>query len=315
MADGISDSWMVSRLPSLNSLTLCIRSLPSYCIILVELRKWNNSLLGHKNRICSISISYFCFSRQHKNQLLVKKKGKNDIYPEHFRELISKYRFLPGFLPDNTSEEIRRLLQENRSIKTYHRGKYLFHEGSVPRGVFYLEEGIVYIQKADEEGNEQVVYFYRQGDLFGYRPILCNEPHPVSAVAMEDSILSFIPRDIFLKALNQSGELARKLLENLSFEYTVWTNNVYLFSRKPVKVRVALALLLLSDLFGIGKRPGIFSEFRISRDLLAAYTGTVKETLVRNLTHFKEKGIIRTSGQKITVLHPEQLLKIVYPEG
>jgi CRP-like cAMP-binding protein len=244
----------------------------------------------------------------------VKKKENDDIFLNNFRLLISKYRFLPGFLPDNTSEEIRQLLSENRTIRTYHRGKYLFHEGSVPRGVFYLEKGIVYIQKADEEGNEQIVYFYRQGDLFGYRPILCNEPHPVSAVALEDSVLSFISRDVFLKALNQSGELARKLLENLTFEYTVWTNNVYLFSRKPVKVRVALALLLLSDLFGIGTRPGIFSEFRISRDILAAYTGTVKETLVRNLTQFKEKGIIQTSGQKITIIKPEQLMKIVFQE-
>jgi hypothetical protein len=32
-----------------------------YCIILVELRKWNNSLLGHKNRICSISFLIFVF--------------------------------------------------------------------------------------------------------------------------------------------------------------------------------------------------------------------------------------------------------------
>lgn len=244
----------------------------------------------------------------------MKKREKDDAFLTDFRLLINKYRFLPGFLPDTISEEIRRFLHDNRTIKTYHKGKYLFHENSIPRGVFYLEKGIVYIQKADEEGNEQIVYFYRQGDLFGYRPILCNEPHPVSAVALEDSMLSFISRDTFLKALNQSGELARKLLENLSFEYTVWTNNVYLFSRKPVKVRVALALLLLSDLFGISSKQGVFSEFRISRDILAAYTGTVKETLVRNLTHFKEKGIIQTSGQKITVLKPEQLMRIVRQE-
>lgn len=244
----------------------------------------------------------------------MKKKEKNETFLNNFRILISKYRFLPGFLPYNISDEIRQLLSENRTIKTYHRGKYLFHEGSVPRGVFYLENGIVYIHKADEEGNEQIVYFYRQGDIFGYRPILCNEPHPVSAVVLEDSTVSFISRDVFLKALQQSGELARKLLENLSFEYTIWTNNVYLFSRKPVKVRVALALLLLSDLFGISTGSGVFSEFRISRDILAAYTGTVKETLVRNLTHFKEKGIIQTSGQKITILKPEQLLRIVLQE-
>jgi CRP-like cAMP-binding protein len=244
----------------------------------------------------------------------LKRKEKDSSFTDAYRNLINRYRFLPGFLPDNISEEINELLRENRIIKTYHRGRYLFHEGSVPRGVFYLEEGIVYIFKTDEEGREQIIYFYRKGDLFGYRPILCNEPHPVSAVALEDSILSFIPRDVFLQVLAQSGELARKLLENLSFEYTVWTNNVYLFSRKPVKVRVALALLLLSDLFGIRNRPGLFSEFRISREVLAAFTGTVKETLVRNLTLLKEKGIISTQGQKISIVRPEQLLKIINDE-
>lgn len=245
------------------------------------------------------------------NESILKKKEIAADFWTNYRELINKYRFLPGFLPENISEEIRELLHKNRIVKTYHRGKYLFHEGSVPRGVFYLEEGIVYIFKTDEEGREQIIYFYRQGDLFGYRPILCNERHPVSAVALDDSMLSFIPRDIFLQALGQSGELARKLLENLSFEYTVWTNNVYLFSRKQVKIRVALALLLLSDLFGLSNQPGIFSEFRISRDVLAAFTGTVKETLVRNLTLLKDAGIISTRGQHIAILQPELLMRIV----
>lgn len=80
------------------------------------------------------------------------------------------------------------------------------------------------------DGKESIVYIYKKGDYFGYRPLLADEPHPVSAMAMDKVVISFIPKEIFFSLLNKSQAFANKLLTNLSKEFSVWINKMTGFS-------------------------------------------------------------------------------------
>jgi CRP-like cAMP-binding protein len=103
--------------------------------------------------------------------------------------------------------------------KEFNKREYIFKEGSLSRGIFIVRKGKVKIFQTDEDGKQNIVYFYSKGDFFGHRPILADEPHPVSAVAMENVVLSFIPKEAFLKILGHSEGLAKKLLTNLSANF------------------------------------------------------------------------------------------------
>ncbi|MGZ3861685.1 MAG: Crp/Fnr family transcriptional regulator [Bacteroidia bacterium] len=193
--------------------------------------------------------------------------------------------------------------------KEYKKGQVLFKEGFYSKGVYILRKGKVKLYQVEKTGKSNVVYIYRKGDYFGYRPLLCDEPHPASASAIDGVVVLFLPQLVFLSLLKSSNTLARQLLVNLSHEFTVWINKLTLFTQYSVKERVALTLLILSaDGVEQGNKKPVIS---VNREDLAGFAATTKETLVRMLRVMKDDKIITTKGTKILVLKREELVKMV----
>ena len=222
---------------------------------------------------------------------------------------MEKYHFrTESILVGLPTKEFRLLKQEMQRLEVK-KGKIIYKEGNYSKGIYILRKGKVKIYQTNKEGKEQIVYIYKKGEVMGYRPLICEEPHPVSAAALEDCVISFIPRTYFLKALNESNVLARRLLTNLSHEFSVWVNKLTLFAQQPVRERVAFSLLIINEKYrnkGKEKSPVI----NLSREDLANYVGTTIETLVRVLRNFKDEKIIKSSGRRITLLKPKELEKI-----
>lgn len=224
---------------------------------------------------------------------------------------LEKYHLKSSSLFDFLTPQETLLIKKRLSRKEYDKGEYLFRERSFSKGVYIVKKGKVKIFQTNSEGKQSVVYIYKKGEFFGYRPLLANEPHPVSAVAMDNVVVSFIPHDIFLTTLETSQNLARRLLTNLTKEFSVWINKLTVFSQYAVKERVALSLLILGKVYQIHDDKNKTVIISISRDDFASFVGTAKETLVRMLRFFKDERIIETKGTKIIILKYRTLLGMV----
>ena len=209
----------------------------------------------------------------------------------------------------NIPVEIKQKLEKQMILKTYKKGQNIFLEGSYPAGIFYLKEGMVKKYKTDNIGKEHILYLCSTGELLGYPALLCNEPYPDSASALEVSTLGFISKDLFLKTTNESNELMLTLLSSLSHEFTVMVNSVTVFARMTVRERLALILLILSAKFHKKNlaKPG---EIILSRQDLANMVGTATETLVRLLQVLKKDGVLELKAKSIIVLDPKALMTI-----
>lgn len=191
---------------------------------------------------------------------------------------------------------------KTRKFGAYHE---LFREGAYPKHVYILKRGKVKIYQTTAEGNEQIVYIYEPGDMFGYRPLLCNEKHPVTARTLEESTVVQISRTNFLELLHQSHVLAKLLLKNLSSEFSVWINYITTFAQYSVKERLALSLLILSEKY---KSPANKQgTIILPRKDLASFVGTSIETLARLLTQWKNAKYIVVKGRQITIKDHGQL--------
>src|SRR5688572_7264781 len=67
----------------------------------------------------------------------------------------------------------------------------LFKEGTNSKGIYIVRKGKVKIFKTNPQGNQSIVYIYKKGDYFGYRPLLAQDPQPVSAVAMDNVVVGY----------------------------------------------------------------------------------------------------------------------------
>lgn len=220
---------------------------------------------------------------------------------------IEKYHFKTASLIEGLPRDEFQPLKNNMIRKEIKKDKLIYREGSESKGVYILRKGKVKIYQTNKDGKEQIVYIYRKGEIMGYRPIICGEPHPVSAAALENCVVSFIPKYYFTKVLEKSLALSNRILVNLSHEFTVWTNKISVFAHQPVRERVALSLLILNEKYKRDNKPNQPSEINLSRNDLANYVGTAEETLVRMLHDFKQRKIIRTEGRKIIILKPKEL--------
>ncbi len=224
---------------------------------------------------------------------------------------IEKYHFKTDSILEGLPIKEFRLLKEDMQRMEIKKGKIIYREGSYSKGAYILRKGKVKIYQTNGDGKEQIVYIYRKGEIMGYRPLLCEETHPVSAVSLEDCVISFIPKKFFLHALNESPILARRLLNNLSHEFSVWVNKIGAFSQQQVKERVALSLLIINEKYKKDSNSNQPAVINLSRDDIANYVGTTTETLVRVLRYLKDEKIITSSGRRITVVKPKELEKII----
>ncbi len=221
-----------------------------------------------------------------------------------------KFNFNSDSIFEGLPEIDLALLNKNLTTHTYKKGEILFREGSYPTGIYYIKKGKIKKYKTDKDGREQIFYVCRKGELLGYHALISEEKYTDTASTIEESIISFIPKDVFLLALQTSPVLSKRLLKVMSHEFGVLVNSLTVFAQKTVRERLALSLLILRDKFKKENQEKKPVELDLSRDDLSKFVGTARETLVRLLHVFKEEGLIEINGRKIILLKPLEISKI-----
>lgn len=199
-------------------------------------------------------------------------------------------------------------LNSNKACTLYKRGQVIFQEDANPIGVYCINSGKVKMYKHASDGKEQIIRIVKPGDFLGYRSMLAGTRYKLSAAALEDTAVCMIPKATFLELYKTNENFSKSLLEvlcsTLDESYTKIADIAY----KPVRGRVAEALLFLHNFYKDDQNPqGIVN---ISREDLASFVGTVKETAIRMLKEFKDEGLIETDKSNIIIKDTEGLLHI-----
>lgn len=198
----------------------------------------------------------------------------------------------------------------NKTCTAYKKGQVLFHEGTRPLGVFCIHGGKIKVYKTGYDGKDQIIQIAKSGDLLGYKAMISEEMYPVSAETLEDATVCFIPRTDFLSILDSSSTLNRLLLKEACKELGNMAESLTNLAQKPVRERLAVALLMLKDTYGIDAVDNGAIEINLTREDLANTIGTATETLIRLLHDFKEEGLIESKGRKIRVVDDRALFKV-----
>jgi len=222
--------------------------------------------------------------------------------------MITKFTFNSQYILKELPSADKDLLEEFMIDKTYRKNQPIFTEGTLPSGIFYLQSGKVKKYKIDNDGREQIIYIYNEGEFFGYSSVLSENAYGDTAVAIENAIISFITIKDFNRILNDSSSFSRLLLKSLSHEFSVLANLIAVLSQRTVRERVALNLLILHDKYKVDALA--ITYIKLSRSDLANMSGTVVETLARVLHDFKHDKLIATDDRKIKLLNIEGLIQI-----
>ncbi len=115
------------------------------------------------------------------------------------------------------SLDLRKQLKTIARQSSAVRGKVLFHEGDPVRGAFLIRSGSV---KLSLEGAAKL-YGTRTvgaGDIFGLPATVLGKPYSLTAKALKDCDLYFIPRAKLLKLLRQDPRVGYQVVRILGSE-------------------------------------------------------------------------------------------------
>jgi CRP/FNR family transcriptional regulator, dissimilatory nitrate respiration regulator len=194
--------------------------------------------------------------------------------------------------------------------KAFSRQDPIFWEGREAEGFYILLSGYVKLVKSSTDGKEYILRLVGPGETFAEAAVFSDAAYPATAMALEDCRTLFFPKSAFLRHLAASPNLARNMLATLSRLNLHLTRQLEDLSLKEVSARLARYLLeRCREMHGRIEK-GLMFELPTTKTHLAAYLGTISETLSRTLSRLKSEGIIEVVKGKITIIDPRVLQKM-----
>jgi CRP/FNR family transcriptional regulator len=195
-------------------------------------------------------------------------------------------------------------------LKPFPRQTPMFWEGKEAQGFYVLITGQAKLVKNSPDGKEYIIRLIGPGETFAEAAVFGDIPYPASAVALEDCQTLYFPKDPFLRHLEASHALARNMLATMSRLLLHLTRQLEDLSLKEVSARLARYILERCEALHGHIAPDQICDLPTTKTQLAAYLGTISETLSRTLSRFRNLGIIDMDKGKITLKDPEALQKL-----
>ncbi|NMH27128.1 Crp/Fnr family transcriptional regulator [Flavobacterium silvaticum] len=206
-------------------------------------------------------------------------------------------------------EELLRMA-DCKTSSTVRKGENLFEEGDHIDGIFCIKDGACKLTKLSANGNSQIVKLAKKGELLGQRSVISGEPANLSAVALEDMEVCFIPSKDITAFLDQNPQFSRSMMQTLSKDLKDADNILVGMAQKTAKQRLAEVLLNLEKTFGTDADGYI--SLQLSREEMAGMIGTVLESCIRLLSEFKNERLVALEGKKIRICDKAGLERRAY---
>jgi CRP-like cAMP-binding protein len=206
----------------------------------------------------------------------------------------------------NKDELLR--LAECKTSSIIKKGDPVFEEGDTVNGIYCITVGVCKLSKLSANGKDQIVKLVKAGELLGQRSMISDEPANLSAVALEDMEVCFIPKSEVLNFFDTNNQFSMNLMKTICGDLKETSDHLVSVSQKTVKERLAETLIYLQDSFGKNEDGSL--RIQLSREEMAGMIGTATESCIRLLSDFNKLGLIELNGKKIIIKDLGKLKRI-----
>lgn len=181
------------------------------------------------------------------------------------------------------------------------KGEIIFLQSDPCDAVYIVRTGNISIVLQNADGREMVINEMRSGDVFGELGILTKKSRSTSAIAQSPGELLVIPRQAFLKVLDEEPHLSRQLLEITASRLQMSGKRESALAFLDAQARLASILLKLAE------QEQDKGYVTISQDELANRTGLIRQTVAKALGKWRRAGWLITGRGRILILNRKAL--------
>jgi len=204
-------------------------------------------------------------------------------------------------------EELK-AISDSKETRTIKKGEPLFKEGEKLNGVFCVRNGVSKLSKISDNGKDQIVKIASKGEVMGQRSVIAEEATNLSAVALNDMEVCFIPKTNITARIEDNPAFTQAILKYMAQELKLADDVIVNMAQKTVNQRLAEVLLYLDKTFGQDDEG--YLALILSRSDIADVVGTATELCIRTLAKFKKEQLLETKGKRIKLLDKKGLTQI-----
>lgn len=186
------------------------------------------------------------------------------------------------------------------------RAAAVYSGGSPAKNVYFLDSGLVKLEKITESGKELLLGIVAPGEIFGEQAILGDGTYTLSARVLESGIAYAIPSDLFHKFCERRPEIWKMLVQHFLTKKDELERKIEHLCLSDVKQRIVFYLNELARLNP--GTDGAGSVIHISQNELASLVGATRETTSTTLNALARQGLI-VLGHRLVMIPSLEMIR------
>ncbi|KQX09094.1 Crp/Fnr family transcriptional regulator [Flavobacterium sp. Root420] len=182
--------------------------------------------------------------------------------------------------------------------KSFDKNEIIFEEGNLPTHYYQIISGEVKMNNYNDDGREFIQGIFYKEQPFGEPPLFLNQNYPANAIAVDDSEIFLLPKNNFLKLLEENSVISLKIIENLAQRLYYKSVMAAEMSTQEPEHRVLKLIDHGIAYFNFKKDTNGFL-INFTRQQIGDLTGLRVETVIRTIKALEKKGLLKIINRKV----------------
>ena len=209
-------------------------------------------------------------------------------------QMLAEAGWARGLTPDQ-----RRRVEAEAFSRIYPKGSHIFHHGERVDYWMGIVDGLAKMTMIGRDGRATTFVAVGTGAWFGEGSVIKQVPRQYEGVALRNSELAFLPRQVFMSLLDENIGFNRFIIDILNERLRHF---IGLASRDRLLEPDARVALSLASLFNPILSPGTERTLVITQDEIAELAGLSRQRTNEALKRLEERGMLRVERVGITIL-------------
>lgn len=206
----------------------------------------------------------------------------------------------------STIREDLLLAEGVRKLVFPRRAATVFANGTPADNVYFVDSGLVKVEKPTESGKEMLLGVVASGEIFGEQALLGEGAFTVSAKVLEAGTVYAIPTGTFNQFCERRPEVWRLLMQHFLLRKDELERKIEHLCLSDVRQRIIYYLNELAQL-NPGRDPA-GNVIHISQNELASLVGATRETTSTTLNALARQGLI-VLGHRLVMIPSLEMLR------
>lgn len=191
--------------------------------------------------------------------------------------------------------------------RTYRADEVIFYQGDAGDKMYLIAAGQVKVTVTSADGDEVILTVLDAGECFGELSLLDAQPRSATVQTTQHTDVLVLQRSSFVQFLRQAPDVAIRLLGVLSGRLRATDQLVQDAVFLDVAARLAKKLLGLAETHGRPVGDGVEIDMHLTQQDLASMIGATRESVNKQLSLLRDRGLLTIDRQRIMILKPQAL--------